>query len=569
MVTMAMSGESVGAAMNILIQSARDFADTILAGSSPISQTAGTVLITAIWQGAVIAVCLALCLKLTSRISAALRFTVWAAGFLAVVGLPFLPFLLQSAAPSSAVSGVESTLPAAAPHPWLQLDIRWSLALTLLWASVSLYRLVDLAIHSVRLRSLWKTASPIDSTVDSTNAAPKLWCRKPIQICTTNSLDRPSVIGFFAPRILIPEWLFDRLTLGELEQIALHETEHLRRGDDWTNLLQKLSLVLFPLNPVLLWMERKLCLEREMACDEAVVRVTRAPRAYAACLTSLAERGIQRRAEALSLGTWQRRPELVHRVHSILRRRSVLGPVGARTVVAVLACGIAVGSIELSRCPQLVAFAQPNDAAANMAATEPMPLRMPSRMVDARFIETPQAVSTGTHSNKPQAVNTKATVPSPSQSRPAASHGPCRSVADSPARKAAAQASPRNLAPSVERQIQAELMNSPADAVVNSTQSGPEQSWIVLTTWEEVSSPAQAAVSSTDSTDTSEPATANQPVNKGVHAVPAVQALDKTTVQSSHQLKVTRVIFRVVPASSVSNSPTAVPVRGGWWVIQL
>ena len=59
-----------------------------------------------------------------------------------------------------------------------------------------------------------------------------------------------------------------------------------------------------------------------MACDDGVIRVTRAPRAYAACLASLAERGLQRRAEALSLGAWQRRPELVHRVHSILRAQT-------------------------------------------------------------------------------------------------------------------------------------------------------------------------------------------------------------------------------------------------------
>ena len=567
MVMTAMSVVYMGVDVNILIQSVREIADSILTGSSPISQTAGTILITAIWQGAVVAACLALCLKLTSRISAALRFTVWAAGFFAVVGLPFLPFVLQTGAPSPTAIGIDSTLSASAPHPWLQLDIRWSLALTALWAGVSLYRLIDLAIHSIRLRTLWKTAIPVDSA----NPAPKLWGRKPIQICTTNSLDRPSVIGFFAPRILIPEWLFARLTPGELEQIALHETEHLRRGDDWTNLLQKLSLVLFPLNPVLLWMERKLCLEREMACDEAVVRVTRAPRAYAACLTSLAERGIQRRAEALSLGAWQRRPELVHRVHSILRRRSALSPMGARTVVAILACGIAAGSIELSRCPQLIAFAQPNNAdAANMASSEPMPLRMPSRMVDARFIETPQAAVTGnTHSNKPQTTRTKATMPSSSQNRPAASHGPCRPVADSPSCKTAAQTTPHNLAPNAQQQFQAELTKFTADKVVNSAQSSQEQSWIVLTTWEEVSSSTQAAPQSTDSTGAQEPAIADQPADKGVHATLAVQTSDETAIQPSRQLKVTRLILRVVPASSVSNSPTALPVRGGWWVIQL
>ncbi len=52
---------------------------------------------------------------------------------------------------------------------------------------------------------------------------------------------------------------------------------------------------LFPLNPALAWMERRLCREREMACDEGVVRSTQAPRAYAACLASLAERRLERR----------------------------------------------------------------------------------------------------------------------------------------------------------------------------------------------------------------------------------------------------------------------------------
>jgi beta-lactamase regulating signal transducer with metallopeptidase domain len=545
-------------------QGLQTFRDSLF--NSPLTQSAGTILATALWQGIVVAACLALSLRLTSCISAALRFAVWIAGFAVLIGLPFLPYLLLNRISSVPSSGLESSIAVSAQHPWLQLDIRWSVALALVWAAFSLYRLTDLAIHSFRLRRLWKTAQPAEHT-DSLHTPP-LWGRKPLQICTTQSVDRPSVIGFFAPRILIPEWLYERLTPGELEQIVLHETEHLRRADDWTNLLQKLGLALFPLNPALHWIERKLCLEREMACDEAVIRVTRSPRAYAACLTSLAERGIQRRAEALSLGAWQRRPELVHRIHSILRRRKSLGPLGARSVAAILAVGLVGGSIELSRCPQLIAFAQPNDAAANMAAAEPMPLRMPSRMIDARFIETPQAASTGTHSNKPQAVDIKATKPSPFQSRPAASHGPCRSVADSPARKAAAQASPRNLAPAVEQQIQAELMNSPADAVVNSTQSGQEQSWIVLTTWEEVSSPAQAA-QVPDFTGAPEPATANQPANTGVHVVPAVQTSGKPAAQLSHQLKVTRVIFRVVPASSVSNSPTAVPVRSGWWVIQL
>ena len=61
--------------------------------------------------------------------------------------------------------------------------------------------------------------------------------------------------------------------------------EHLRRRDDWVNLLQKVSLVLFPLNPVLDRIEKRLCMERELR-DETVLRFTQAPKAYASCRLS-------------------------------------------------------------------------------------------------------------------------------------------------------------------------------------------------------------------------------------------------------------------------------------------
>ena len=242
-----------------------------------------------------------------------------------------------------------------------------------MWLAASAIRAGELAFHALRLRRLWKTATPveigarvgveIDSRVKSRvrEALAAVSNAGRIEICTTRDLDCPSVIGFFAPRILIPEWLFSRLSPGELEQVILHESEHLRRRDDWTNLLQKLAVVLFPLNPALAWMERRLCREREMACDEGVVRRTQAPRAYAACLTTLAERGLQqrellRRAHALSLGAFTRRPELVHRVQSILRRKRALNPLAAAALVGVVGFGLVAGAVELSRSPQLVAF---------------------------------------------------------------------------------------------------------------------------------------------------------------------------------------------------------------------
>ena len=359
------------------------------------AQVAAPAAVAALWQGAAVATALVLCLRFAPRVSAAQRFALWAAGFAVVAGLPLLPLFLHSGG-----AGAAGPIPEAAAkplmHPLIHVDIRWAFIIAAVWLAASAIRAGELAFHALRVRKLWKTAKPveievgveIDSRVRETLAAVSNAGR--IEICTTRDLDCPSVIGFFAPRILIPECLLSRLTPGELEQVVLHETEHLRRRDDWTNLLQKLALVLFPLNPALAWMERRLCREREMACDEGVVRRTQAPRAYAACLTTLAERGLQqrellRRAHALSLGAFTRRPELVHRVHSILRRKQALNPLVAGALVGVVGFGLVIGALELSRSPQMIAFVVAPEADAQVAALRPQSGPEGIRETDAVF----------------------------------------------------------------------------------------------------------------------------------------------------------------------------------------
>ncbi len=356
-----------------------------------LAQGAAPVAIAALWQGAAIAAVLGVCFWMTPRlhvnIGAARRFAVWAAAFAVVVGLQFLPWFARSTANAIAANALPG---ASAPTPWFRLDSRWAFAIAALWLVASLARAVGLALHSLQLRRLWSSAVPVEVEahlrVLLTAVSPT---RRPVELCTTRKLDRPSVIGFLAPRILIPNWLYERLTPGELEQVVLHEAEHLRRRDDWTNLFQKLALVVFPLNPALAWIEGRLCREREMACDEGVVRRTQAPCAYAECLTSLAERGLQRRrAQALSLGAYERRPELVRRVYSILARKQVLHPMAARALVGVAGCSLLIASVELARCPQVVAFVP----AAKTATKQTQVARVDSSF---RAIETKVALPAG------------------------------------------------------------------------------------------------------------------------------------------------------------------------------
>jgi len=489
------------------------------------AQTAALLAVAALWQGVAIALVLWVCLGLTSRfkihMDAAQRFGLWAAAFAVVVGLGFLPWLARGAAGAIRANALPS---ASAAAPWLRIDDRWAFAIAALWLVASLVGATSLAVHSMHLGRLWNSASPVaaDAKLRAllTTASPT---RRQIELCTTRQLDRPSVIGFFAPRILIPDWLFAGLTPGELEQVVLHEAEHLRRRDDWTNLFQKLALVLFPLNPALAWIESRLCREREMACDEGVVRQTQAPRAYAECLTSLAERRLElrferRRAHALSLGAFERRPELVRRVYSILACKQALHPIAARALVGVAGCGLLVASVELARCPQMVAF---------VPAAQTVTLKTQALRSDSGF----------------RAVETRAVLPVAALTPASPHRAATKSVEPADARQtqvASTSDAPREVL------LRAEMPNADASAAAGQNASAGiagEPQYVVLTAWDEVRTSRRHGGQIAD-----------YDINTAAPPPPA-DATDPTGGQSVTRITVTRLIIAVYPISFGRNGP--------------
>jgi beta-lactamase regulating signal transducer with metallopeptidase domain len=557
--------------------------------------------VAALWQGAVVAAGLALCLRLSPRIAAAHRFAAWAAGFGVVACLPALPLLARlSAEFAGAAATTAPTIASAATHPWLEFDERWSLAIAGLWFALSVYRATDLAIHTLRLRRLWSAANPIEDGMVSSLASSLLLGHRKVEICTTSEttteLDRPSVIGFFAPRILIPDWLLARLTHEELEQVILHEAEHLRRRDDWTNLVQKLCLAVFPLNPALAWMERRLSKEREMACDEGVVRLTGAPRAYAACLASLAERGLEknlardfaRRAEALSLGAFERRPELVHRVHSILFGGKMLSPLAGRALLGAVGCGLLFGSVELARCPQMVAFV-PMHSASQRAAVADAAQMLPAGYHPARRGEGFRAV------------NAVAIMPTRAQQARAAQQQPADHIESN------VQSSIQSFGSRSSRAVDSKIVksadlagNGPHEELLKAQMDGAEsaaahapQQWLVVTEWQVQTATfrAQNVADYDEAAPASDPESANATGSQLAAAKPASSVAVTRMVltvytaapvaQTAGQAKnkaVRQPTATSTELKSLPNRPAirtltrpfgAVPFGDGWLVIQL
>lgn len=338
-----------------------------------VSPAFADLLVASIWQSVLLTGVVALCVRQVRGVSAGTRFGLWTMVLVLVVLLPAVSMLVPH------TGGRGSGAVGWSVH----VSNDWSLGVVCFWAALSLLRAAQLCLSAVRLRTLARNAEPVE--VDTT-IAPLLEAgsRKAI-LCTSEEVDRPSVVGFFRPRILLPPDLLRSLSRQELEHIVLHEMEHVRRGDSWTNLLQQLSLVLLPWNPAVLWLNRKLCFERELACDDGVMRATKARKTYAACLVRLAEDSMLRRKISLALGVLGafesrvRESELVTRVRRILAAPEPgRGPQFLRAATAAVLAGALGLSFVLARSPRLVDFATApmTVAAAGLSDTQ-APAAMP------------------------------------------------------------------------------------------------------------------------------------------------------------------------------------------------
>ncbi|SEG42953.1 Signal transducer regulating beta-lactamase production, contains metallopeptidase domain [Bryocella elongata] len=322
-------------------------------------------LIAAAWQGVILVSLVALALRLLPRLSATVRSLIWTAVLALAVLLPLLSFATHTA----------PTHTAATPHATLHLPETWSFALAALWAAISLFKLVQLARSAWHLAAISRRAVEVDredlSSLDPNISVLLHEGRRQPRLCISDEVDRPCVAGFLSPRILLPVGLLERVTPLELEQILRHEREHLNRSDDWINLAQKLALALFPLNPALLFIERQLCTERELACDDTVLRETHAAKAYALCLANLAEMSLARKSALLALAAWQKRSELARRVERILLPSVAAMPRRAAATAGALVTMLAIGSAAtLAHAPALVSFVPAMPSANTLAAND-------------------------------------------------------------------------------------------------------------------------------------------------------------------------------------------------------
>lgn len=155
------------------------------------------------------------------------------------------------------------------------------------------------------------------------------------------SINSPSVFGFLSPVILLPAEVVDEWSTEELEPVLLHELIHIRRLDPGVNVLQSVLQVVYFFHPLVWLASRRLRIERELVCDDEVVRRLGRAVPYARSMLRLLELDFRRR-RALPLLTMAEKPsELAIRVRRLASDNSLASTFPSRWSVA-LAAGLGI-----------------------------------------------------------------------------------------------------------------------------------------------------------------------------------------------------------------------------------
>jgi beta-lactamase regulating signal transducer with metallopeptidase domain len=292
-----------------------------------------------LWQSTLFAGAIALSMPLFRRQSASLRFWLWFTAsmkflipFAALTTLgrqilsamsprlaePVLTLIRPTAASFTAIA---APLAAPAPVHLPAADIAavvWGAGLIAL-ALLCLSRWLD-------LRATLKDADPVA-------------IKAPVPVKSAPSFLEPGLVGIWRPVILLPIGLSQHLTRAELDAVLAHEICHQRRHDNLLAALHMLVEGLFWFHPLVWWIGRRLCEERERACDESVVAGGVPPLVYAEGILKTCRFYVQ---SPLACASGVSGADLKLRVNAILADQPVIALPPAKAMMLMLAGTLAL-----------------------------------------------------------------------------------------------------------------------------------------------------------------------------------------------------------------------------------
>ena len=277
-------------------------------------------------------------LAATARASA--RHLVMATAFAALVALPILiavvpAMTIDVAVPVASVASIQAdedgalaplsattvtdasgpVMPSMSPANWLRA----------VWIAGTIAFLVPVAMAMWRLSMIRRTGLPVAwHRAELARLANARGVSLPVELLEHEAVPGPMTFGISRPVIVLPldarEW-----SEAELRRALTHEIEHIQRGDWLMQIVARTVAALYWFHPLVWTAWRRLCLEAERSCDDAVV-IGEERTDYADQLVTLAQRMSATPAQPM-LGM-ANRSDLSTRVTAVLDDRMRRGRAG-------------------------------------------------------------------------------------------------------------------------------------------------------------------------------------------------------------------------------------------------
>jgi uncharacterized protein (TIGR03435 family) len=158
-----------------------------------------------------------------------------------------------------------------------QAESHWGVtAVAFLWAAGFIAIVSTRYRGWCRIRALLRASSPVELPI----AVPAV---------IVPSANEPGIVGFLKPVLVLPALLLERLNPEQLEALLTHELSHVRRRDNFFAALHMGVEAIFWFHPLVWWIGSRLLEERELACDEEVLRLGCKPTDYARSILTVCE----------------------------------------------------------------------------------------------------------------------------------------------------------------------------------------------------------------------------------------------------------------------------------------
>ncbi len=332
--------------------------------ASPWVEAVGWMLLHSLWQGAGVALALAVVLGLLRRAPSPARYLVACAAMVLMVALPGLTLLRSGVShPSPRAGRVSTAEPAVIARMTPILDDLGSIPrpapsrivdrIEPMLPMIVAVWMAGVGGFSLRLLGGWiqarrwvrcqtrPLADPWPDRVERLKE--RLGLRRAVALLESARIEVPMVVGWVRPAVLVPVAAVSGLTVAELEAILAHELAHIRRHDYLVNVIQCVVEVVMFYHPAAWWVSGAIRRERESCCDDLAVSVCRDRVTYARALAAM--EGL--RVPAFSVSTAANGGVLLARVRRVLKpQEESMNPV---RILAGLAVVLAAAPLWLAR----------------------------------------------------------------------------------------------------------------------------------------------------------------------------------------------------------------------------